>query len=201
MNPNLIVDFDGTVVNDADRHWSVFEELTKSGISKEKYWTKRREGQTNYDIAAELFDKTPFNVEKFRNLIESKLFLEMDTLIPVENTLGRLASKYELTLCTVRTNTANCIWQLERLNVKDYFNKIVIIPHHELNRATGKASFLSRALTIGSNDTIIGDTEIDIATGKALSIHTVAVTSGIRSKQFLASKFPDRIISDINYFQ
>jgi phosphoglycolate phosphatase len=45
---------------------------------------------------------------------------------------------------------------------------------------------------------IVGDTEIDIRTGKALGLKTVALLSGIRSHERLAEEHPDCIVEDIN---
>ena len=44
---------------------------------------------------------------------------------------------------------------------------------------------------------IIGDTEADVLAGKRLSLVTIAVASGIRSRQYLQALEPDYLIDSI----
>jgi phosphoglycolate phosphatase-like HAD superfamily hydrolase len=55
---------------------------------------------------------------------------------------------------------------------------------------------LIRSLGIPSSDDgiIVGDTETDIAAGKELSLTTVAVLNGIRTRRMLEMCQPDHII-------
>lgn len=197
----LIIDLDGTLVDDSTRHWNAYKRLIGVEIPKTMYWAKRREGISNLELTRQLFPSHSFIVDDFKELIESREFLEMDERIPTFVTLERLSRGFDMILCTVRSNEANCMWQLKKLGLLKYFNKIIVVPHIELHDFKSKAPFLVKQLSINANDTIIGDTEIDIKTGKVLGMQTVAVTSGIRSKNFLVSISPDQILDNIYLFR
>lgn len=200
MKPTLILDFDGTVVDDADRHWRVFMEVTELAVDKDSYWNLRRQGFTNAVVLNKLGSDKVFDINRFKQLIELKQYLTLDRLIPRAETMRRLSNLYEIILCSIRSNEVNLKWQLEQLDILDYLSKVVVISHLEFNRDQSKTSVLKIHLpnTIASTDCIVGDTEVDIRTGKELGIRTCAVESGIRNREYLLRLNPDVILEDLN---
>lgn len=200
VRPKLILDFDGTVVDDANRHWRVFMEVTGLWIEKDKYWALRRIGNTNADVLRNCGSEDVFDLDEFRILIEDKEYLTLDRLIPKDETLQYLCCHFEVILCTIRSDKKNLEWQVDNLGIRNYLHRMVVIPHQELNFHKSKAMSLRAFLgtDFASTDIIIGDTEVDVRTGRELGIRTYAVESGIRCREYLQKLYPDLILSDLN---
>lgn len=197
---NLILDFDGTLIDDSTRHHQTFQKTADIEIDKATYWQYRREGLSNQELFKKLNGKNEFDLDKFKKIIESKEYLKLDQLIINPDKLGELQRNNHIVLCTVRSDRSNLFWQLDLLGIKQYFDEIVTITHAELQKTENKykSHYLEKYFAHEKPGMIVGDTEIDIQTGKILGITTVAVLTGIRNEQFLLRYRPDRIISDIN---
>ena len=203
VNRKLIIDLDGTLIDDSNRHWSIFKDLAKIEIEEKRYWDYRRSGLSNRELFKHLTGVDRFRIQEFKTLVEKRDYLKLDKLIITHQKLSQLSKFFELILCSVRSQEENFYWQLERLGIGHFFSTFVIIPHSELirNRNYYKAPALLERFSFMSGDFIIGDTEVDIYTGKQLGIKTVAVLSGIRTRILLQTFNPDFIIDNINSFE
>jgi histidinol phosphatase-like enzyme len=122
--------------------------------------------------------------------VESWDVFQHDNLLPgVKKTLKKLSkdSGVKLILLTKRKNVSLLVKQLIIMKILNYFDEIYYTsgrPKHKYIREL-------------NNAIIVGDTEDDILTGKKLKIDTVAVLSGVRTKEMLLKYKPSIIIKDI----
>ena len=97
-------------------------------------------------------------------------------------------------LITNRSRPKNVNWELQQLDIDQYFDKIIINNRQE----TSKADIIERQYGDNIGDAIIcGDSGIDIDAGKALGIMTVGTTIGIRTRHLLERHNPDHLIKAI----
>ncbi|AIJ04929.1 hypothetical protein JH146_0078 [Methanocaldococcus bathoardescens] len=207
MKLTIFFDLDGTLIDTSDRHYKVYNDILKLNgfqisISKEKFWELKREGKKTIEMLPNNCPKE--FAEKFKNewikRIEKREYLKLDTPIyGVSEVLSMLYNKnIELILVTLRHNESNLIWELKNLKLIRYFKEILVGSPLELK---DKSILIKKYLTNHSSKTadllIVGDSETDILAGKYLGISSVAVTYGIRSKNFLKKLNPEFYIDNI----
>lgn len=203
---NIFFDLDGTLLEISKKYYQTH--IMASGIidlkplSFNKYWKAKRTKLPENEILGLKIESEFFrSYEKRRiDLLEDKSLLDLDTPVPMLlNTLGSLKKRHRLYLVTLRRKKKNLLNQLRKLKIMDSFEKILTATPGS-NLALSKVNLI-RKIKYSPEDLIIGDTEADISAGRELSIRTVAVFSGIRSKSFLRSCKPDFLVSNIkDYF-
>lgn len=197
MNDAIAIDLDGTLIDIAERDYSVYKTILDEGsyncLSFDTYWKKRRSRINIFQILAQT--DVPENflkifIAKREQYIESKSFLQLDRLFPYTiNTLEHLKKKYACYLVTRRQNLGNAQWQLFQLGLDSVFDRTnIFIIKGDKKKTFGKIP----KLTI-----VIGDTENDIIPAKELNKISIAVCSGIRSEEYLNTLSPSHVISDI----
>ena len=208
MKLTIFFDLDGTLIGTSDRHYKVYSDILKLygyqiNISKEKFWNLKREGKKTIEL---LPNNCPRNfIKKFKyewiRRIETKEYLKFDTLM--QGVLEVLSTLYEenieLILVTLRNNKDNLLWELKDFKLIRYFKEILVGSPLKLK---DKSPLIKKYLTNNHSKTtnllIVGDSETDILAGKSLRIPSVAVTYGIRSKNFLKKLNPEFYINNIN---
>jgi phosphoglycolate phosphatase len=93
---------------------------------------------------------------------------------------------------TSRQSKINTKYQLDRLNLTNYFNNILITE----NKASKYE--LIKTCNLNGRSMIIGDTGVDIEVGKKFNFTTVSVLSGFRNLNSLNKYNPDYIIENFN---
>jgi phosphoglycolate phosphatase-like HAD superfamily hydrolase len=78
--------------------------------------------------------------------------------------------------------------QLHTLGLSSFFRDAVAVMGRSKHEALSK---------IPDACCIVGDTEHDIVAGQAFSMTTIAVTTGIRSREYLETLRPTHIVDDI----
>lgn len=202
----IFLDLDGTLLNTFERHYTLYKDiLTKlnvknTALSSEDFWNKKKEGIPTAQLLSD--NLTTHQKETFQSLwleeIEKKEYLELDFLFKDSlHVLPYLKSKSQLVLTTLRHNKSNLRWQIKKVKIDTFFKDVLIgspqkvhIKEHLARKYISK--FHLRA------EYIIGDTEVEIQTGKALGIETIALATGLRSKTFLESHKPDFLIDNLN---
>lgn len=183
----LIFDLDGTLIDVRLRHYQVYADcLREAGIeplAPGAYWSRRRAGESTLRIAAE----TPGPIfSRFTSLwnerIETPRYLDMDRAFSgTRSLLDSLAGDHELLLLTLRRNRAALESQLQRLGLERPFRRVICADN---GQASDKAALLAGAGAV--HDTwVIGDSEADIALGRAIGARTLSVSCGVRSPAFL----------------
>ena len=197
----IVLDFDGTIIDYADRIYSVFVAVTgEPALDLRTFWDLKRVPRSNAWILENLcrsgLDKATFDRRWFE-LVEAPDFIAMDKLLPFARqaveTLARLAP---LILLTARRSEDVVHAQLKQFDLDRYFEKVVVTggtrSKVEAVRANG--------IALGSTDTLVGDSEADVATARAFGMCAVAVASGCRSRDYLTQLSPDIIFEDLAQF-
>jgi len=185
----IAFDLDGTLISIEKRDYSVYCLILKKYNLKildfETYWTLRRERQPinnileiNNQIENDFLD---VYINERTKLIESKELLKLDTLFNYSiKILQQFQCNYDCYLVTSRSMKEETIHQIDQLNLNKYFSRIIIT---EQNKLEGYSQIPNLLL-------IVGDTENDIIPANKLGIESFAVSSGIRSFNFLEKLKP-----------
>jgi HAD superfamily hydrolase (TIGR01549 family) len=201
----FVFDLDGTLVSS---HKTIFL-ATKLAFAELNYNYKLDEekfqqliGYHFNDIFKE-FNITDINFDNFitayRDYYEQ--ILDTSTLFPnVEILLKYLSSKRKkiALLTTKRQDQAEYI--LEYFNLTKYFD-VVCGKKENLPNKPNPTQLLQivTSLKVNVSETVmIGDTEIDIRTGKNANTKTIAVTFGYRKLEKLKIENPDFLIHDLS---
>lgn len=197
----IYLDLDGTILDIRHRLCSIYidsvKELGGRALPVKTYWQSKREHLAEETIAkySNIKDIQRY-IELRKEKLESPRYLRHDRLIPLAlESLTRLKRDSQLKLVTLRKSKDNLYYQLRKLGMESLLDKVLI-------RGNGnrlKAEMISSDIGFkSSKSAIVGDTERDIFAGKFLNIGTIAVLSGIRSRDKLVSYCPDYIIEDIS---
>jgi len=121
----------------------------------------------------------------------------------VEGLLDAVASRPDV-LCTV--GTGNCeIGAYEKLKAVQLHDRFVLGgygDHHDtraqlIQHVIDQAAFRFGHQHLGHNTIVIGDTPLDIESGKAVGATTVAVATGNFTREQLAVHAPDLLLNDL----
>jgi HAD superfamily hydrolase (TIGR01509 family) len=208
----LLIDLDGTIVNPTQ---ALLEAATAAYIAI---------GAENFDphigteIARRMEQNQPlhtlFNpqhqkpavIKKFLHAyIDAYYTATLTKATPISNvhqTLQALAKNYPLALVTLRSTPKKQITkELAQLHLLNYFKTVITTmdvkkpkPHPE---AIIKAA--KQLGTSANHCAIIGDSIVDVQAGKAANAKTIAVLTGLYTKQELEKEKPDLIIQNITH--
>lgn len=206
-NRNIFIDFDGTLVDIAPRHYRVYkkcvEKMGGTPLDRKKYWELKRDNISwnellpmsglevnNRDDYLKLFID---RIESLEELYRDELFV--DSL----STLKKLSSNgNKLYLLSLRRNSDALYKQIEKLGIGCFFEKI-LSGHSDTKEGTllKKADIIKQTIDNPEDSIIVGDTEADVAAAQQLNATSIALLSGIRSKEFLKSMEPDYLVDGI----
>ena len=206
-NRNIFIDFDGTLVDIAPRHYRVYkkcvEKMGGTPLDQKKYWELKRDN-ISWD---ELLSMSGLEASKkgdylklFIDRIESLEELYRDELfVDSLSALKKLSSNdNKLYLLSLRRNSDALDKQIEKLGIGCFFEKI-LSGHSDTKEGTllKKADIIKQTIDNPGDSIIIGDTEADVAAAQQLNATSIALLSGIRSKEFLKSMEPDYLVDGI----
>ncbi len=204
----IIFDFDGTLVDISQKYHKVYSTFVRNlngiPLPSDVYWAMKRRDASPKDIllASCVNDQTPEALQEFvKDNIEREEYLRLDRLFTsTDFVLNELSIDHVCILVSKRKNKVSFERQVEWLNIKKYFKFIVAAGDTVNNQATVSGTSKSdaiKSLGIALPACIIGDSGMDILTGKSLGIATCAVTTGIRNRPTLQGYCPDFIIEDL----
>ena len=182
----IIFDFDGTLLNSNFRHKKLLYDVLKLSSPKviytdlTDYLPYKREGNSTLEYLKRKFINLEINKinNEWIDNIENKYYLKYDTLY--KDTLfclEELRKKYNIILVTARKNEIGLFNQIEKNNLINYFNEIIIVK-------PGNPKY-SKVKKIGFNISyVIGDTENDSELADNLGCIFFALNRGFRSKNF-----------------
>ena len=192
---NLFLDLDGTLLDSRERLYKLFSFLVpQSKLNFTEYWEYKRDGIGHNEILQNLFDYSGDSTDRFqqrwRSLIEQPEWIQYDKPFPgVTEKLIELNKKYSLILITARQSVDVVNEQLDKFNWEGLFDYVLVT-----GQEREKKDLILDKVSITPDDWLIGDTGIDIQTGKILKIKTAAVLSGFRNNRKLQKYDPDIII-------
>lgn len=199
---NIIFDLDGTLINSKLRLYTLFQSLVPvSQLSYTEYWDFKQKKTTNEMILVNQFAYSKEAIAAFlrewMDLIEAPEFLALDeNFSGVSASLARLKERAQLSVCTARQHRTSALEQLERLNLLQFFN-LVLVTERQYSKDWLIHNYVP---CLTSSDWMLGDTGEDINVGKRLNIKTCGVLSGFLNKRSLLAYEPDLILDSIADF-
>lgn len=207
----LLIDLDGTIVNITE---PCIEAAEKAAF---KLQLRNIDIKIGLEIAKKLQSNLPlddvfakFGIDKNMGKRFLKAFLnawytiapvKTTTLPNVHTTLQKLSKHFQLALITRRNMPKEPIMrELERLGLTQFFKFIVTSKDVEEPKPSPQA-FVKAADQLGvsiHDCAVVGDAIVDIQAGKAAGAKTIAVLSGLFTREELSKQKPDLIIRDIS---
>jgi phosphoglycolate phosphatase len=200
----IFLDLDGPLLDVSERyhrlHCNLVSRHGGRPLDRETYWQAKRERVPEPEILAPtgLSRQAIAEIDATRGrLIESPEYLAFDRPWPwTISTLQALAGVSMLVLVTLRRRSDRLLRQLGELDLHRYFERVLAGPGD--GTVETKARLVrDEGILIPPGSIMVGDTEVDIASGKALNLRTIAVRSGIRSDAHLARWAPDLLVDDL----
>lgn len=207
VNRNIFIDFDGTLVDIAPRHYRVYrkcvEKMGGTPLDRKKYWELKRDNISWNELllisGLEINNRDDY-LELFIDRIESLEELYRDELfVDSLSALKKLSSNdNKLYLLSLRRNSDALDKQIEKLGIECFFEEI-LSGHSDTKEGAllKKADIIKQTIDNPEDSIIVGDTEADVAAAQQLNATSIALLSGIRSKKFLKSMEPDYLVDGI----
>lgn len=197
MIKNLIFDLDGTIADDMDEFFDIFNKLSKKyGYQKidkglvEKF--KHKGAQWLLKNIKIPTWKIPFLISESRNMLNKTI----ENIKPIKGMSGVLKSlsNDNLTLGILTTNTNTNVKRFLNKNNLDVFNFIYsrssLFGKHKIITNILKKHHLKKGETC-----YVGDEDRDIEAAKKAGVKSAAVTWGFNTKTRLISLNPDFLIN------
>jgi len=208
----LLIDLDGTLVDSTQ----AYKEAGKAGFAAIGL-PNFNDDKIAFEVARRLERNLPiddlftkFHVEgeveehflpAYLKAYYSVVLIKSKPLPNAKETLKRLSQHFPLALITLRYVTREqVIAELKHLSLKKYFRAVVTALEVKQPKPSPDA-FLTAAKRLGvpiNQCAIVGDSIVDIQAGKSAGAKTIAVLSGLFTREELSKQKPDFIIKDIN---
>jgi phosphoglycolate phosphatase len=201
----IFFDLDGPILDVSERYFRLHRHIVGQFggrvMDKGTYWHLKRDrqslsillGMTGGHISEEAYRAQWFH------MIELPEYLQYDTIISgAREQLERLGQCHTLVLVTLRRQPDHLEAQLKQLQLSPFFAAVLSADSTVTDGLETKKRLIRASGFLTKGALVVGDTEIDIRTGKALGLKTVAVLSGIRNRNRLAEERPDCIVENIN---
>jgi phosphoglycolate phosphatase len=202
----IIFDLDGTLIDSSqDIANAINHAILGTGlpdVSNEETIKLIGEGITRLIeklLEPDLLAKSDEVLKKFMNYYSSHL-VENTRLYPfVKETLQGLKDFRKVVLSNKRASFSTEI--LEKLGVSEYFDAVLGSDTVEEKKPSPKPvnSLLDEFSVSRDKAIIVGDSDIDIKTGRAAGIRSIGVTYGYRSKEILHEA--DLLIDDLRQLE
>jgi phosphoglycolate phosphatase len=205
----LILDLDGPLLDGMQRHYRCYRDVLNEygyrAIPVEQYWEMKRNRVDRRALlelsgASSLYNEY---LNAWMDRIEAREYLELDRLQNdvVDVLLRWKRQGLRLFLDTMRNRPDNLSWQLDKLELRQFFEDVVVVGSGE--DGVSKASEIKPRLTgIDVNGLVwVGDTEADVVAARELGVRMCALTCGLRTREYLMSLLPDYIEADLHSFE
>jgi phosphoglycolate phosphatase-like HAD superfamily hydrolase len=213
----IITDFDGVIVDLADRYYHVYllrlDRVRLPGqsvrvLTKDEFWALKRQRIEDAEFALKS-GLTTAQVDIFVGLRDRNAhqleYLHLDRLIPgAVAALEQIQSNsIELVLMTMR-RACELKVAFERYNLGRFFPHpycyCLSDSHHKQGDIHDKTNLMAQALIdLGRDEDtwMVGDTEADILAAQAHQIRVIGVRSGIRDEDSLGQYRPNEIVPNL----
>jgi len=200
----IFLDLDGPVLDVSARYHRVHQSVVRRyggwPFPRSVYWQAKRNlvPETEILIRCGLSPEAARQAAAERRLeIERSDHLKLDELWPwMPDVLDELWDLGRLGLVTLRQHRDRLDRQVQDLGLHLFCRQVVS------GRGDGtpeaKAALLRQSgISWGPGSVLVGDTEVDMASGRALGLRTVAVGCGIRTPALLERWSPDALFEDL----
>ncbi|HEY0513841.1 MAG TPA: HAD family hydrolase [Thermoanaerobaculia bacterium] len=200
----IFLDLDGTVLDVSARYHRVHQDIVERHggwpFPHSVYWEAKRNlvPETEILIRCGLSPETAREADaQRRQEIEGSEVLQLDEPWPyMADVLDELEDLGRLAIVTLREHRDRLDRQVTSLMLPLYFKHVIAGPGDGTRQA--KAALLRRSgISWGPGSVLAGDTEVDVASGRALGLRTVAVGCGLRTPELLAPWSPDALLDDL----
>ncbi len=219
----LFCDLDGPLVDVSERYYQTYllslaetqaayrawgEALTVSPLSKQQFWAMKQTRTPDTEIALRSglqVKQIEFFIARVRQTVNQPSLLQQDQLQPGVCWSLALLHAWGVRLAVV---TLRCQAQAEQIlqnfGIAHFFVQICGTQDDQVaycNYAECKRELLANVMAqeaLGTEQMwMIGDTEADVLAGQAMGLPTIALTCGIRSRDYLHQLAPTRIHGDL----
>lgn len=203
----VFIDFDGTLIDISERHYRCYVASLRAcnqepNLNKDQYWELKRSAAPWSQILKEfpLGDlRVDFFLNAFIERIEQEEYLDFDILhTGALEFIKHASTDRPLVLVSLRRSRSALLNQLAKLGLLDLFTE-VLTGHSESRYETTfiKSKLISESGHQYSDSLIIGDSEADVLAAKILGVPSVAVSTGIRSAEYLQSLGPNYLFESL----
>jgi phosphoglycolate phosphatase len=200
---NIFFDLDGTLLDTRERYYRVYADLLREmgfePLDCEKYWQYKR--SLKFESSILEFSKAEsiykeYASERSRRM-EKREYLESDILWPeLKPVINYLSKKNTCSLITLRMDKETLLWELDHLGIMDAFF-LVLQPDTGFGTPItpeSKIRIMRENFPQSKIDGwIVGDTDVDILTGREFGLSTAAVSYGLQDANLLADSKPDKV--------
>jgi phosphoglycolate phosphatase-like HAD superfamily hydrolase len=200
----IFLDLDGTLLDVSERYYRAHRDvvLRHGGwpFPRDVYWTAKRNlvPENQILIRCGLSAEAAWQAEgRRRQDLERPAYLKLDQLWPwMGDALTGLEERGKLAIVTLRNHRDRLEEQIQRIGLGLFCDPVIS------GRGDGtpeaKAALIRQSgISWAPGSVLVGDTEVDVASGKALGLRTVAVGNGIRSPALLERCSPDVLLADL----
>jgi phosphoglycolate phosphatase-like HAD superfamily hydrolase len=200
----IFVDLDGPVLDVSGRYHQLHRDVVQRfggwPFPRAVYWDCKRRMVPEMEILIRCGLSEPMarEAEALRKeRIESPESLELDVPWPwAGEALTGLEAFGRLALVTLRGHPERVGPQLRLHGLEIFFQRILAGRGDGTPRAKA-AMIRSSGIPFGPGSVIVGDTEVDVESGRVLGIRAVALACGIRVPGLLERCGPDVILEDL----
>jgi HAD superfamily hydrolase (TIGR01509 family) len=200
----ILFDLDGTIVDSKEAYLeaarTAFETLGQKPLEKQA----ALEIPKSLEQALSIKDLVGNNANAFLDIYLKTYYSITNTMtkpLPhVQATLKALSGKAKLALITMRfVPTTQVVAELQQFGLEQFFTYVVTALDTDKPKPSPEALIKAvKTLDINMCDClIVGDSVTDVRAGKSAGAMTVAVLSGLFSREELARENPDLILKDI----
>jgi len=213
----IFTDFDGPIMDVSERYYQVYQYCLKEAkepeqpvtrLSKAEFWRLKRAQVPERQIGA-ISGLHDDQARRFallrRETVHSHDYLKHDRPVPhaVEALKQIQALTSDLAVITMRRQQALTV-ALQQYDLEPFFPPgmryclpDVYVKTHDVIEKTRLMEKALAELPTASATWMVGDTEADIAAARAHDLPVVAVLSGIRDRDRLATYDPDFIVDNL----
>jgi phosphoglycolate phosphatase-like HAD superfamily hydrolase len=197
----LFLDFDGPILDNRRKYYGLYTELLQrvpaSFLDINTYWERKRTRTSEADI----LNESAVEIKYWQDYLDARLsqiedfhWLVRDEVWPgVKEWLAAAKEHHPIYLVTMRKSRHTLRQQLEYFGIAQYFDE-VLSTDDNAGSAQVKIDLLRSVLAPGESGVMVGDTEVDIESAKAMGLVSVAVTCGIRTEALLRRVAPDYLV-------
>lgn len=171
----------------------IMRDLDAPRLSFAEYWSKRRIPMNIRELIRETSNKPGIDDRFIALRLERCELLEysiMDKPLPgTYFALWLMSKQFDVHVVSARFNQVNMLIEIEALGLRRYLTSIIAAKMQ--NKVEAFKSLLPDIVAI------IGDTEYDIKAAQELGIPAIAVTTGIRSREYLESLQPCTVVDTL----
>lgn len=208
----VIFDLDGTIIDSLGTYTEAFNQGTRifglASVTEKRLAHFLDEGFRLGEILLELFPSA-FEENSRRQTCEAKIrraYYELAAqkvqLNPGVRRMLQLLKerRVKIGIVTGRMTKGEGKWrELHRLNIRQLVDAMVTAAEAPPKPAADGLMKCIQELGLSAEECVfVGDSRVDVIAGKKAGVKTVAVHSGVASKELLVKQGPDYILADLN---